>query len=236
VFDKETNSEPGDERSQALASALAPRRRVEVLLALAEEVAARGYEAISVDDVVLRAGTTRNAFNAQFSSKEEGFLALQQHASEQSLSRVAAAAGHFESWPEQVAAGIWAFLSYLEAEPAFARACLVEALTATPAVQKRRERDQRAFVSLLQTGRDVWLLSDPAPELLEEAIVGGIFWIIFQRLILGREGGIIEDLCPKVVEFALTPYTGAESARRMAVASRPWERLDERSGAKKLVI
>ena len=51
------------------------------------------------------------------------------------------------------------------------------------------------------------------PETLEETIIGGIFWIIYQRIIMGQTEQI-EELLPELVEFSLTPYLGAEVAKR----------------------
>lgn len=235
VFDKATSKGAGTELPSTFTTDRVQQQRKEILLALAEEVSARGYRAVKIADVLQRAGVTRATFDANFSSKEDCFLALQQLATEESLDRVIAAAGSFESWPERVGAGVAAFLDYTATEPACARAWLVEGLAASPSTRRQHEETQRVFVSLLETGRNVSSQSKPVPDVLEEAIVGGIFWIIYQRLILGREESIIENLCPKIVEFALTPYVGAEAARRTATTSRPSERQKESPGAKKLV-
>ena len=53
------------------------------------------------------------------------------------------------------------------------------------------------------------------PGTLEETIIGGIFWIIYQRIIMGQAEQI-EKLLPELVEFSLTPYLGAEAAKRAA--------------------
>ena len=68
-------------------------------------------------------------------------------------------------------------------------------------------------------GRKVSPHGDELPETLEETIVGGIFWIVYQRIILG-ETEQIEELLPELVEFALTPYLGPGAATRTA-AERP---------------
>jgi hypothetical protein len=46
-------------------------------------------------------------------------------------------------------------------------------------------------------------------------IIGGIFWIVYQRIIMGQTEQI-EELRPELVEFALTPYLGADAAKRAA--------------------
>jgi AcrR family transcriptional regulator len=192
---------------------IARHQRARIVSALAEETMARGYRAVTVADIVRRAGIARNTFYDNFSSKEDCFLATQDFAVEESLRRVVEAAAEAEGWEERLAAGLGAFLRYVSDEPALARTCIVEALSAGPAAQERYEQSLQAFVPLLRKGREYSDYGDELPETLEETIVGGIFWVIYQRIVLG-ESGQIESLLPDLVDFALTPYIGAESAQR----------------------
>ena len=173
----------------------------------------RGYRAVTVADIVRRAGIARNTFYDNFASKEDCFLATQDFAVEESLRRVVDAATEKEGWEERLAAGLGAFLSYVASEPALARTCIVEALSAGPAAQERYEQSLQAFIPLLRIGREDSPHGDDLPDTLEETIVGGIFWVIYQRIVLGQTEQI-EALLPDLVDFALTPYIGAESAQR----------------------
>jgi hypothetical protein len=110
-----------------------------------------------------------------------------------------------------------AFLEYVVEEPALARTCMVEALSAGPAAVERYEKSQQAFVSLFKLGRDVSPHGGQLPETLEEAMIGGVFWIVYQRLAVG-DVAAIPDLLPELVEFTLKPYLGAEAAREVATA------------------
>jgi AcrR family transcriptional regulator len=192
---------------------IARHQRARIVAALAEETMERGYRAITVADIVRRAGIARNTFYDNFASKEDCFLATQDFAVEESLQRVVDAAGAEEGWEARLAAGLGAFLGYVASEPALARTCIVEALSAGPAAQERYEQSVQAFVPLLRTGREYAEHGDELPESLEETIVGGIFWVIYQRIVLGETAGL-ESLLPDLVDFALTPYIGAESAQR----------------------
>lgn len=174
---------------------------------------ARGYRAVTVADIVRRAGIARNTFYDNFASKEDCFLATQAYAVEESVARIVEASAEAESWEERLAAGLGAFLKYVAGEPALARTCVVEALSAGEAAQERYEESLQAFVPLLRVGRESSPNGDDLPETLEETIVGGIFWVIYQRIVLG-ETEKIEALLPDLVDFALTPYIGAESAQR----------------------
>jgi AcrR family transcriptional regulator len=186
---------------------------VRIINGLALEASEKGYRAVTVADIVRRAGIARNTFYENFSSKEECFLAAQQYAMSAALERVVGAAGEIDHWPQRVEAGLAAFLAYVAQEPALARTCMVEALAAGPASVHYYEESLQAFVSLFRVGRDVSPRGKALPETLEEALIGGVFWILYQRLLAETE---IEELLPELVEFALTPYLGAEAAGETA--------------------
>lgn len=191
---------------------IAQHQRARIISALAEETVQQGYRAVTVADIVRRAGIARNTFYDNFSSKEDCFLAASEFAVAETHRRVADAARGVDSWPLQVKGGLAAFLGYIASEPALARTCIVEALSAGPAAVERYERSIQAFVPLFRLGREASTHGEELPATLEEAIVGGILWIVYQRIILGQAEQI-ERLLPELVEFSLTPYLGAEAAR-----------------------
>jgi AcrR family transcriptional regulator len=195
-------------------------QRARIIAALAEETVEKGYRAVTVADIVRRAGIARNTFYENFSSKEDCFLAASEYAVKEALRRVVDAASKVDSWPERVNAGLAAFLHYVASEPALARTCIVEALSAGPAAVERYERSIQAFVPLFRMGRKVAANGNQLPATLEETIVGGIFWIIYQRIIMGQAEEI-EELLPELVEFSLTPYLGAKTAKRVAGEAEP---------------
>jgi AcrR family transcriptional regulator len=190
-------------------------QRARIIAALAEETVEKGYRAVTVADIVRRAGIARNTFYENFSSKEDCFLAASEYAVKEALRRVVEAAGKLDAWPARVNAGLDAFLHYVATEPALARTCIVEALSAGPAAVERYERSIQAFVPLFRMGRKVAAKGETLPATLEETIVGGIFWIVYQRIVMGQVEEI-EQLRPELAEFSLTPYVGAEAAKRLA--------------------
>lgn len=193
-------------------------QRERIIAALAAEASEKGYRRLTVADIVKRAKVARNTFYENFGSKEECFLAAQDYAMATALERVVAAAGDLDEWPQRIRAGLTAFLEYVVDEPALARTCMVQALTAGPASVERYEESQQVFVSLFKLGRDVSPHGGELPETMEEAIIGGVFWIIHQRLAVS-ELKEIRELLPELVEFSLTPYLGVEGARDAAAAA-----------------
>ncbi|HET9196989.1 MAG TPA: helix-turn-helix domain-containing protein [Solirubrobacterales bacterium] len=202
-------------RQQLSREFIAHHQRARIIAALAQESSEQGFQQVTVADIVSRAGIARNTFYENFRSKEDCFLATQEFAMTAVLERVVAAAGELSDWADRVRAGLTAFLEYVVEEPALARTCMVEALSAGPGAVEHYEKSQQAFVSLFRLGRDVSPRGGQLPETLEEAIIGGVFWIVYQRLAAG-ELAAIPDLLPGLIEFALTPYLGAEAAREVA--------------------
>lgn len=175
---------------------------------------------MTVAGIVKRAGVARGTFYEHFSSKEECFLAAQEQGVRTAMERVVDAAGDFESWSRRVRAGLSALLEYMEEEPALAKTCMVEALGAAPSSLEYYEESQHAFISLIRSGRDASPRGAELPETLEEAIAGGIFWILYQRL-LASEAATAHELLPELTEFVLTPYLGQGAAREVAGAIGP---------------
>lgn len=191
-------------------------QRTRMIHALAEEVVENGYRDVTVAGIVKRAGVARNTFYESFANKEECFLAASDLAGEEAMRRVAEALkGVPPDWPERIRAGIGAFLAFAASEPALARVFVVESLSAGPAAAERYERTVRAVVPFFRLGRRSSDNGDNLPPTLEETIIGGIFWIVYQRIVIGRSEEL-ESLLEELAEFALTPYIGVKAARKVA--------------------
>jgi hypothetical protein len=65
---------------------------------------------------------------------------------------------------------------------------------------------------------------DSAPrdlaDSLEQATVGGLAWLLRERLELGGDGGVA-DHHPPIVDIALSPYLGAGGARMASAEPAP---------------
>lgn len=198
---------------------IARHQRERIVRALAEAVGEQGYQAVTVADIVKQARIARNTFYDNFSSKEDCFLAGFDLATEETMRRVreaSEAAG--ENFADRTRAGIAAFLGYVAQEPALAKLCIVDVLSAGPAAMDRFEAAIQSFVPPLRPGRKLGSTGAALPETLEETLLGGLVWIVYQRLAAG-EAAKVESLQAELVEFSLTPYLGAEAAREAAAAS-----------------
>jgi AcrR family transcriptional regulator len=174
--------------------------------ALAELSAEQGYEATKISDIVKRAGVARKTLYDNFEGKEEVFLAAFDAARDALVERIeTSCAGAEGDWQKQVEAGLAAFLGYVAEEPALARMCMIEALSATPTATRRYEDALQGFVEMARASAPH---DEQLPETIDETLIGGVAWIVYQQIRRG-ETEKAEELLPELTEFMLTPYKKA---------------------------
>jgi AcrR family transcriptional regulator len=185
---------------------VAVHKRRRIMDAFAELTAEQGYDSTKIGDIVRRAGVARKTLYDNFEGKEEVFLAAFDAAVDEAIRRIEEDCARVEGgWEERVQAGLASFLRYVAEEPALARMCMIEALSATPAATERHENAVQRFVELTQ--RTV-PSNDQLPETIEETLVGGVAWIVYQQ-IRRDETEKAEDLLPELSEFMLAPFISA---------------------------
>ncbi|HEY3492391.1 MAG TPA: TetR/AcrR family transcriptional regulator [Solirubrobacterales bacterium] len=186
--------------------------------ATVELVSKRGYRDTSVDHIVKAAGVGRVAFYELYEDKEDCFLAAFDRIVEEGTEAVAAAVAGAEGWPEEMVAALDCLLELAAADPQRARIALVEVQAAGPrAYDHYKEVVDRAAPKLRQ-GREFSQEAAMLSDALEEAILGGITWIVHQRLAKG-ELGDPDALVAETIQIALSPYLGDEEAKRLAAAT-----------------
>src|ERR671914_3120496 len=193
------------------AAFVAQNQRERILAAVADVCSVAGYAEMSVEDVIVTAGVSRRTFYEHFKNKEDAFLAAYDVVVAQLLVAVQEAYEKEEGFAARVRAGLAAFLEFLTREPAFARMCIVEALAAGPDAVARRNSAMAAFADLLEENARV--LGTPiAPQpITAETIVGGIYEVVYTRIVRGdiRQ---LPELLPDLLYPALLPYEGTEAA------------------------
>jgi AcrR family transcriptional regulator len=188
---------------------VAVHKRRRIMDAIAELTAEQGYDATKIGDIVRRAGVARKTLYDNFEGKEEVFLAAFETAVDEAIKRVEEDCAAVEGgWEERVQAGLASFLRYVAENPALARMCMIEALSATATAVERYEEAMQRFVEL--TKRTV-PHDDQLPETIEETLVGGVAWIVYQQ-IRREEAEKAEDLLPELSEFMLAPFHSAAKA------------------------
>jgi AcrR family transcriptional regulator len=197
-------------------------QRERILAGVAMEASESGYAAMTVESIISRAGVSRRTFYEHFKNKHEAYLAAYDEAAARLVRRVVTAVETVEGFVRRTEKGLGALLSFLAADPAVARMCIVEVMAAGPEAIDRRAESVRAFATLVD-GHARDLLDEQVPLLTAETIVGGIYEVVYTR-VLRDETTSLPELLPDLVYSALLPYLGQSAAlaeRRRMLAERP---------------
>jgi AcrR family transcriptional regulator len=190
-------------------------QRNHVLEVATEVFAKRGYPGTTIDHIVATARVAYSSFYELFDGKQDCFLQCYERVVEDFWARISDPIPASAPWPEQVCAGLRSALATIAAEPLAARVALIEVQTAGPDALASYERTHDALVPLLRRGREFSPVPEELPATLEEATIGGVAWLLHQRLVMG-EAAEIEALYPELVEIVLGPYLGEAEAVRLA--------------------
>ena len=164
---------------------LAGSQRERILDATEQLIAEVGAPAATIEAIVKRAGVSSVTFYEHFRNKDECFVA----AFDRAVEELRAGVPTRSASPEQVLA---ALLEAIDAEPARARLCFVEAQKGGPRLRARYEETLDAIAVELS-------------DSLGQAIVGGLAWLVRERLELGGGEGV-QGLLPRMTEIVLDPY------------------------------
>ncbi|HKN93950.1 MAG TPA: TetR/AcrR family transcriptional regulator [Thermoleophilaceae bacterium] len=187
---------------------------------MAHAVAAKGYAATTVADVVGGAGVSRKTFYEHFQDKEDCFLAAFDGGVEILVNAVERATLEAQGeWREHIRAGVRAYLATLAAVPDFARTFLVEVLAAGPRALERRGEVHRRFAELLKALHESYRADHPEeiPQLPDEvfiATVGAVNELVSDRVRGGRTADLPE-LEPVISYLQIAFLAGHGQAERV---------------------
>lgn len=181
--------------------ALPARDRLRVLAVATEVFVGEGYRATTVDQLRLR--IYPRLFDWLFTDKEDCFLQVFDHHIARARQAVSASAPNGDAWPRRLAAGLWALLELIDAEPAAARLVLVESQLATPAAARRYYETVSSISPFMGEGR---LLADGSPPpMADSALPGGLASTLETHLSRGGEAPV-SDLHGELLRVLLFQY------------------------------
>ena len=190
----------------------------QILDAVTNLAAERGYDALTVDGVARTAGVSVAAFREQFTDSEDAFLVAYELGHYKGMAIVERAFLTEVDWRAGVHAGISALFDFLASEPSFAHMALVDALIATRRSAGRSRPGVSAYARMLLPGLERAPMGSMPPDVMIEAITGGVFELCLSYALKGRIAELSE-LAPRATYFALAPLIGAEEAARIATSS-----------------
>jgi AcrR family transcriptional regulator len=186
--------------------------RERICAALIEAVAARGYQATSVDHVAERAGIDQDAFSRHFDSLEGCFAAAWRSVDAELSGRMAAAYGRRGDWQDGLRDALSAGLEYLASDDDRAKVYVTEALFVSEGMRDRQREALARLSSTVDLGRDEEGESGGrTPPRISEAVSGAI-WHRVQQLVQTGRGAELPDEVPRFMYVAVLPYRGAGAA------------------------
>jgi len=190
-------------------------QRQRILDAIADVAGLAGYSAMSVEEIIGAAGVSRRTFYDHFNDKEDAFLAALDATSREMLDRVRTASDASETFGGCVRDCLAAFLEFVAEKPRYAEILIVEVLAAGPAAVACRNELMQTVTEMLRRGAARAAKGGRPPELTAETIIGGIYEVVYSRVLQGREA-MLPALLPDLAYSMLLPYLGHEQARREA--------------------
>jgi AcrR family transcriptional regulator len=183
-------------------------QRERLIAAMAEVVAAVGYEEASVERVLVQAGMSRRTFYELFRDKEDCYLAVYEHTMRRVLRTVAEAYLECEQPARRIEAALEAFLRFCAEEPRLARACVVEVFAAGPRARELRAEAMERLAAMMEHALGQLRDDDRLDRLSARALVGAVHELIYlpvDRL----ETEELPELAGEIVATQVAPLVGA---------------------------
>jgi AcrR family transcriptional regulator len=210
-----------DEKRQTGGSGDTTRERL--LSSMTTSVAENGYGALTIAEVVERAGLETDDFYRHFPNKEACALAAYDWVVGEALSRFgeAYASAGASSWPLAVRRGLRALLKAIAEHPDAAKMATLEVPPIGPEAHRRYRAMVERFATFMSDGREYAERGDELPEQVEIMALGGAEVIIFDEISAGRTGKLPEML-REILFTLLVPFLGPEeAAAEMQAAAAP---------------
>ncbi|HEX2070750.1 MAG TPA: TetR/AcrR family transcriptional regulator [Thermoleophilaceae bacterium] len=221
---------PGPGNSQ---EAVLRNQRERLFAATVAVVAEKGYEATRVEDILVKAGISRNAFYKQFANKRECFLATLEEIAKLAKPAVFDVFEQADgSWDEKLMAMLDAFAAAIVAQPAMARVGWVEVYAAGQEAVDIADRIDRSIENIVCRALKDSPERAGMPRNIVRAIVGGVRKMVHTRVREERTGEL-PALMPELFAWMQSYHAPPERLRRprrvpLELRTSPAEPVDPR--------
>jgi AcrR family transcriptional regulator len=172
-----------------------------------------GLQSVTVAQILDHARVARRRFYDLFEDREACLLAVFDEAVATAEQRVRARVDESAPWADRVRDGLHALLEFFDEEPELARVCVVHVMAGERALLTRRRQVLFDLVHHVDCGRAIRRSATELPPLTAEGVVGGLFSLIYNRL-LAPEQTRLTPLLNQMMAIVVLPYQGAAAAQR----------------------
>jgi AcrR family transcriptional regulator len=186
----------------------ARERLLEAMLLVSGE---RGYENISVQDVIERAGASRATFYKHFGDKEDCFAQAYGDAAGWLYQRLTAIARRQPGWREGLRAALAELLEFCANQPALARALFVEAHAAGGAALAEHDLLMERLSHAIDRARREIPSRQAPPPITATFMVGAIETLVRTKL-MSDEPETAPEMLPGLLHFVVMQFFGEDAA------------------------
>lgn len=186
----------------------ARERLLEAMLLVSGE---RGYEHISVQDVIERAHASRATFYKHFADKEDCFAQAYADAAGWLYQRLTGLARRQPTWREGLRAGMAELLEFCANQPALARALLVEAHAAGGAALAEHDLLMERLSHAIDGARREIPSRQAPPPVTATFMVGAIETLVRAKL-MSDEPETAPEMLPGLLHFVVMQFYGEDAA------------------------
>jgi AcrR family transcriptional regulator len=190
-------------------------QRERLIEAFTKVAAERGYDSVTAAEVTAAAGVPTEAFHSHFENNRQCLGAAYDAFFERLVFETQESIDSDQDWPLQDREAVAAGLEFDTETATRARFFAVEALDAGPLMLERYVNAIERAVPLLHAGRDHCPAAASLPAVTEPVLIGGVACMVGGALLQEEQAGL-PAMESELVEILLTPYLGAEEARRFA--------------------
>jgi AcrR family transcriptional regulator len=186
--------------------------RERILDAVAQLVAAHGYEALTAEAIADRADLPERAFLAHFKGKDDAFVAAFElgHAKGQAVVDRARAAA--PDWRTGVRSAVHAFLEFLASEPCFTSLAVIYGPLAGPSLALRCHEHAGAYARLMLDGAP----QRRRPPLIAPRMAVHCLFELAYRYAARERTEELTRAAPEATFLVLAPFLGVTEAAAVA--------------------
>jgi len=186
----------------------ARERLLEAMLAVSGE---RGYEQISVQDVIEAAQASRATFYKHFKDKDDCFAQAYSGAASWLYRRLTAVADRQQGWREGLRAGLAELLEFCANQPDLARALLVEVHAAGGAALAEHDVLMERLSRAIDGARREISSRQTPPPVTATFMVGAIETLVRAKL-MSDEPETAPEMLPGLLHFVVMQFFGEDAA------------------------
>jgi AcrR family transcriptional regulator len=184
-------------------------------------IATRGYEQLTVADIISDADVSRSFFYAHFEGVADAFGAAYQIVIGRLGERLFEAVEGEQAWPERIRAGLDAVAAVYAQRPQLVRLTMIEPAVVGPWAARRHQRCLERVFPLLNEGVAFVPRDHDLPDHLATMALGGAITLVVEG---PHRDADLATLLGDVYYALLLPYMGPEEAALHSARAYPFRR------------